>query len=197
MIDFLTAYAAVLDVLRVVFFALAAVAAIVCLLDWLARTRRISPFNPVARTLRRSVDPLLLPVERRVVRAGGLPASAPWWALVGVVVGGILVLVTLQFIGQQLARLADTAGAGPGSMVRLLITWIFGVLKIALIIRVVVSWLRLSPYRPWIRWTFTLTEPLLRPLRQVVPPLGGMIDITPIIAYFILWILEGLVLSIV
>jgi YggT family protein len=42
-----------------------------------------------------------------------------------------------------------------------------------------------SPYSPWVRWSFGLTEWLLAPLRRVVPSLG-MIDITPIVAYYLL-----------
>jgi YggT family protein len=72
--------------------------------------------------------------------------------------------------------------------------WTFAVLKIALFVRVISSWFRTSPYSPWIRWSFTLTEWLLRPLRQVVPAVG-MIDITPIVAYFVLWLVEGFVMA--
>ena len=39
-----------------------------------------------------------------------------------------------------------------------------------------------------------LSEPILRPLRRVIPSLG-MIDITPIVAYFGLVLLEGLILG--
>jgi YggT family protein len=45
-----------------------------------------------------------------------------------------------------------------------------------------------------VRWAFALTEPILRPLRQIVPTLG-MIDITPIVAYFVLYLLENLLLG--
>jgi YggT family protein len=39
-----------------------------------------------------------------------------------------------------------------------------------------------------------VTEPILRPLRQVIPTLG-MIDITPLIAYFLIGFLQGAVVS--
>jgi len=65
----------------------------------------------------------------------------------------------------------------------------FGVLQLALLVVVVVSWLPISPYSPWVRWAFVLTEPILRPLRGIVPSLGAF-DITPIVAYFVLQILE-------
>jgi len=45
-----------------------------------------------------------------------------------------------------------------------------------------------------VRWAFQLSEPILRPLRQIVPTLGP-IDITPIVAYVLLRILEWVLLS--
>jgi YggT family protein len=45
-----------------------------------------------------------------------------------------------------------------------------------------------------VRWSFVLSEPILKPLRSVIPPLG-MIDVTPIIAYFALSLLQPLVLG--
>lgn len=188
---------AVLDLtiaaLRPVFFAGAVVVAVVCAADWLVRTRRINPFNPVARFFRKAVDPLLAPVEHRVVRAGGLPANAPWWGLAVVVVGGILLLSLLGFVRTQLVVASMAAGAGPAGIYQLVVRWAIAILQLAIIVRIVASLLRLSPYSPFIRWSFTLSEPILRPLRGVIPPLG-MFDITPIVAYFLLNIVEWLLL---
>ena len=68
----------VLATLRPVLLGVAAVLGAIATVDWLVRTRRISPFGRIARIFHRSVDPLLMPIERRVVRAGGLPSSAPF-----------------------------------------------------------------------------------------------------------------------
>ena len=173
----------------------AAVLFVVFALDWLVRTRRINPFGPVARFFRRAVDPMLVPVERRVVRAGGMPASAPWWALVAVVIGGILLIVTLQFVRGLLVGALVSASLGPRGFYHLLVSWTFGILKLALIVRIIASWFQVNPFRPWIRWSVSLTEWLLRPLRSVIPPFG-MIDVTPIVAYFVLILLEGVMHSI-
>jgi YggT family protein len=194
--SFATGSALVLWFLRNAFFVLAVVMAIVCLIDWLVRTRRVSPFGGTARFFRSNVDPLFVPVERQVIRAGGSPTSAPWWALVAVVLIAIVVLNLLEVLLGQVARLEGALASGPIGILRLLIRWTFALLQIALIIRVVSSWIRISPYSPWIRWTFTLTEPILGPLRRIVPTLG-MIDITPIIAYFLLSIIEGAILTFV
>ena len=70
----------------------------------------------VARFFRGSVDPLLAPVERTIVRAGGMPTSAPWWALVFVVVGGILLVSLLGLIGQQIAAFSAASARGPAGV---------------------------------------------------------------------------------
>lgn len=192
---FLTTLDAVIAVARVAFLASAVLAAAVCVTDWAVRTRRINPFSGVARFFRGSIDPLLAPIERRIVRGGGLPSNAPWWGLAAVVIAGIVVIWLLGFVRELVISAAFAGTAGSRGVVRLVVGWGFGLLQIALFARVIASWIRVSPSRAWVRWSYTLTEWMLRPLRQVIPPVGGMIDITPIIAYFGLWLLSGLVLG--
>src|SRR5687768_18266904 len=86
------------QVLKTVLLSVAVVLSIICVMDWAVRTRKISPFNAVARFFRSSVDPFISPVERKVLRAGGTPASAPLCALVAVVIGGIILIISLDFI---------------------------------------------------------------------------------------------------
>jgi YggT family protein len=124
-----------------------------------------------------------------------MPTSAPWWGLVAVVVGGILLIVALEFVRNLLVSAIFAAGGGPRGLYGLLVSWTFGILKLALIVRIIASWLQVNPYRPWVRWSVSLTEWLLRPLRSVIPPFG-MIDVTPIIAYFVLALLETFMHSI-
>lgn len=191
---FFIAYDTVLRGLQLLLFTLACVLLVVFAVDWLVRTRRINPFGPVARFFRRAVDPLIMPVERRIVRAGGTPASAPWWTLMAVVLGGIVLILALRFLRDIIASTIISASAGPRGLYFLLVSWTFGILQIALIVRIIASWFRLNPFGRWIRWSYSLTEWLLRPLRSVIPPFG-MIDVTPIVAYFILVLLESFMRS--
>ena len=92
--------------------------------------------------------------------------------------------------------MAMSSRGGAGGLLVLLVRWIFGILRLALIVRIVSSWFGISPYSRWIRWAYQLTEPILAPLRQVVPTIG-MIDITPIIAWFLLGIVQWLVLGLI
>lgn len=183
-------YATFVGVARIVLFWTAMAAAAVCVLDWAIRTRRISPFSSVARFFRSNVDPLLAPVERTLVRAGGRPTNAPFWALLAILVGGIFLIYLLEFFGALIRQLAVGFGS-PSAMLRILISWTFGLLRIALLVRVLSSWLPISPYSRWIRWSYTLTEWMLAPLRSIIP-LIGPIDITPLIAFFALGLIQSL-----
>lgn len=67
-----------------------------------------------------------------------------------------------------------------------------------LLARALVSWIpNLDPYNPIVRFLFDITEPVLEPIRKLIPPLGGMIDISIIVAFFALVVLEQLLRSIV
>jgi len=79
-----------------------------------------------------------------------------------------------------------------------IITLVFWVLRWAIIIRILISWLpmagiRIDPYNPIIRGLFSVTDPILEPLRRYTTV--GMIDLSPIVAIFGLIILENILLS--
>ncbi|MGI8548005.1 MAG: YggT family protein [Gemmatimonadaceae bacterium] len=177
------------QIVRTVVFAAVVIVSIAFLLGWLVRTRRINPFNPVARGIRSVTDPMLAPVERQIVRAGGLPTAAPLWGIAAAVLLGIIIVSGFNFVAGTIATLLLAASAGPRGLFIVLVQATFGILKLAIIIVVVISWIPISPFSPWVRWAFTITEPIMRPLRQIVPRIG-MFDITPIVAYFALNILE-------
>ena len=184
----------VLGAVRFVVVIAAGVFVVFCIIDWLVRTRRVNMFGPLSRFARSRIDPILEPIERKVVRAGGNPASAPLWALAAVIIGGILLISLLDFFRAEMIALTLVVQGGGGGVFKLLVAWTFGFLRIALLVRVVSSWLPVSPYSLWIRWSYAITDPILNPLRQVIPAMGP-IDITPIIAYFLIGLIQGAVLG--
>jgi YggT family protein len=187
---FLAGADAVIVVLRIALLSIAVVFGAICLLDWAVRTKKISPFNVVARFCRSTVDPIIAPIERRVVRAGGTPAAAPLWALAAIVIGGILLLTVLDMIRLEVVKSIIASQEGTAGVFHLLVSWTFTILKAAIIVRVISSWLPISPYSKWVNWSYRLSEPMLAPLRRVVPNLGGL-DITPILAYILINIIES------
>lgn len=191
----LVALGVALVLLRKLVLTAAIIVAALAVLSWAVRTRKVNPFGGLGRFVRARVDPLFAPMERRLVRAGGLPTNAPWWTLAAVVVGGMLLLYALEFVLGQIVALLGAARAGSGPLVLQLIVWTFAALQLALFVRVMSSWFGLSPWSKWVRWAFVMTDWIINPLRQVVPPLG-MFDLTPIVAYFALSLLERLVLGV-
>jgi YggT family protein len=71
---------------------------------------------------------------------------------------------------------------------------LFQILIFAILIRALISWFPISPTSPIIRLLDDITEPILSPLRKIVPRLG-MMDITPIVAMVGLSILQQILVS--
>lgn len=62
----------------------------------------------------------------------------------------------------------------------------------AIIARAVLSWFPISPYNPIAVFLVRITEPLLAPLRRLIPR-AGVLDITPLIAILVLqFVVKGL-----
>jgi YggT family protein len=186
----LATYGTIVSMIKTALLYGAGVVAVICAADWAVRTRRISPFSKTARVFRGRVDPLVTPIERLVVRAGGVPTAAPWWALVAVVIGGIALISILNLLGEILFQIVAISQQ-PGQAPLILLSWAFSILKLGLLVRVVSSWLPISPYSKWIRWSYVLTDWMIVPLRRLIPSIG-MIDITPIVAWFGLILIQRL-----
>ncbi|HEY7293745.1 MAG TPA: YggT family protein [Dehalococcoidia bacterium] len=62
-------------------------------------------------------------------------------------------------------------------------------LLFAIVLRAVISWFPINPRSPWVIVLNEITEPILAPLRRVVPQLG-MIDITPMVAMIVLLVIQ-------
>ena len=175
--------------LRGVFFAIALAVLTLCVLDWMVRTRRLNPLGALAGFLRTRLHPFIAPVESKLIRSGGNPAVAPWWTLLFVVLSAIIILELLAFARDQLAFAAGMLAGGLRGTVRLVVEWTFELLRFALIVRVLASWIRTAPFAWYVRWSYTLTEWILHPLRGVIP-LVMTVDITPVVAYLLLGVVQ-------
>lgn len=195
MIETLAALAVVTQFLRSAFLVGGIILGVVAAADWAVRTRKLNPFGGVARFMRAQVDPRLGGVERQVMRAGGRATATPWWALVAYVVIAAVALSALGMVGSLVQEAAMATSFGALGFLVLIIRWTFGFLRLALLVRVLSSWFPALASSRWIRWSYGATDWMLRPLRRLIPSIG-VIDITPIVAYFALQILQSLVESI-
>lgn len=183
----------VIDAARALVLAVFLFAVVIGITSWAVRTRRLSPFGAWARFARRAGDPLLKPLERRLVRSGQNPVDAPWW-LVGIaLVGGLVLLSFAGWLVGALYAAQHAAAEGPVGILRLGVNAVFTVLMGAILIRVIGSWFGVGPYTRWMRPAYLLTDWLIRPIQKIVPVLGPF-DVSPMVAWLVLWLLEGVVM---
>lgn len=163
------------------------------LVAWLERTRRVNAFGAVARVARSVADPFLRPVERVMVRFGRPRVEAPWWGLLALLVMSATLVGLIGYLAAIVGSVHVASVRGPRGFLRLGVSTAFIVLEVALIARVVMSWVG-GNYTRLGRLATTLTEWMLAPLRRVLPRIG-VVDISPIVAWFALALLRGVVLG--
>ena len=182
--------------IRYLVFAAFATSVLVALASWLVRTRRISPFGALGRTLRAASDPLIRPVETRLVRAGGNPVHAGWWLVVAVAAAGVLLVTLWNWLVDTTLSVAAAYAAGPRAAIALAVDLVYRILVVALWVRVLGAWFGHFRYSRWVRPAYTLTDWLVEPIRRVLPPAGGF-DWSPLAALLALWVLKRLLLTII
>src|SRR2546425_8723977 len=166
-------------VLRYVVFAAFAASVLVALASWLVRTRRISPFGALGRTLRAASDPLIRPIEARLVRAGDNPVHAGWWLAVGVAVAGVLLVTLWNLLVDTAYSVAAAYTEGPRGAMVLAVVVTYRILVAALVVRVIAAWFGYFRYTRWIRPAYALTDWLRAPRPRALPPDGGPRRLAP------------------
>jgi YggT family protein len=74
-----------------------------------------------------------------------------------------------------------------------LVQLLFDLYIIILLARVVLSWVQVDPRNPIVNLINQLTEPLLAPIRRMLPQ-GGGLDFSPMIAFIVVLVAEQVVL---
>ena len=170
----------------------AAIIAVIALMviRLIADAANLNPFSRLSLLIRQLTDPFIYRMRRGLMGFGIDPKYAP------VVV--ILIAILLGFFALQLAETLAFTAAGlldslrHGSMVSALGYIIYGAVSIYIVLifmRIVFSWGMVSYSNRIMRFLVNTTEPLLGPLRRIIPPLG-MLDISPIVAFLILWLFQ-------
>jgi YggT family protein len=150
----------------------------------------LNPFAWTSRTVRRLSDGLVIPV-RSGLRGFGIDVKfAP---LVVILIAILLGWFVLQLVG-TIASMTEgiIESARSGAVFRLIGFIIYGLISIytlLIIIRIIFSWGMLSYTNRVMRFLVDVTEPLLGPLRRMIPPLGW-VDISPLVAILILWLFQ-------
>jgi YggT family protein len=153
----------------------------------------LNPFGWASRTIRRLTDGFVFPVRAGLRDLSMDPKFAPLAVILIVILLGFFFLWLVGTIAATVAGVLLSAQRG--AMFALLGHLLYGLLSIyiALIsIRIVFSWGRVSYQNRVMRFLVDVTEPLLGPLRRMIPPLGW-VDISPIVAVLIILLFRAAV----
>ncbi|OLU24023.1 YggT family protein [Pseudomonas sp. PA27(2017)] len=159
---------------------------LIVLLRFILQLVRADFYNPLSQFIVRATHPILKPLRRIIPSLGGLDLASLVLALI---VQFVLMALTLMLMG-----------VGIGDPLLVLVWSIIGVtallLKVfffALIISVILSWVAQGTHNPAALLVNQICEPLLMPIRRILPNLGGL-DLSPIVAFLILNLIDMLVI---
>jgi len=134
--------------------------------------------NQLAQAILKITSPLVIPMRRVMPSLGRVDTAT---ILVAFVIQYLTILLVLLIYGK-------TSGFAPIAITAV-VNLVFLSLRLfafAILIRVVLSWVSPGGYNPATAIISTLTEPVLRPFRRLIPPIGGL-DISPIFAMILLF----------
>jgi YggT family protein len=141
--------------------------------------------NPIANFGQRLVRPVRTMAERvarqpvavHLVSVGGL-----------IILHTVVTLVLAGLLGGGVTGQLPVREAFIYSLSLIVdLTWFF---IIVIFINSLLSWVSPDPLNPIVQLLTLIAAPIIEPIRRIIPPLGGMIDISPLIAFFGLLILN-------
>jgi len=139
------------------------------LLQWV----RADFYNPMSQFLIKATNPVLVPARRLIPSIGKLDTASVVVMLVLEVLQLVLVSLLIEKdYGFQFLLLF----AVQKLLIALLLTYF-----VLIIARVIISWIANQSRHPLIPLIYQLTDPVLRPINKLLPPLGG-IDLSPLLA---------------
>ena len=173
------------------------VAAIVLIvLRTLFNYMNLNPFSWSAVTIRRLTDSIIAPVRGRLIAFRVDPTIAPFVAMLLIIISGYLLIQVgesiLNTLGGIIYAVSSGKAGAPVAIIGYLLYGFLGLYTLAIFIYIILSWIGLSYRNQIMRFLFRLTEPLLGPLRRVIPPVA-MFDISPMIALLLVWICQSAV----
>ena len=139
------------------------------LLQWV----RADFYNPLSQFLVKLTNPAIVPLRRVIPAIGRLDTASVVLMLVLEVFG---VWLVSQLSSQQITWVQILPFAVTKLCMTLLMTYFF-----LIIAAVIMSWLGQGIRHPFVPLLYQLTEPVLKPIRRIIPPIAG-IDLSPLFA---------------
>lgn len=149
-----------------------------CLLRLYMQTQRIPFNNPVGKLVFALSDWLVMPLRKIIPNRSAYDLSSLLAAVLVMLVQNLLLWLLLGALGNP-SMVLVLALFG---LLRMVLTGLIGIL----IIYAILSWVQ--PQSPVAGILYRLSEPVLRPLRKVIPLVGG-VDLSAVVAIVILQVL--------
>ena len=154
----------------------------------------LNPFSRPVIFVRRLTDPFVNPVRRALTGFGIQPNGAPLVVvLLTILVGAFVWMLVSSFLNTAAGIFVSLASGSASGIVACIGYVLYGMLALyalLIMIRIIFSWGRLTYANRVMRFLINVTDPLLLPLRRIIPPLG-MFDISPIVAFIIIWLFQS------
>jgi YggT family protein len=77
-----------------------------------------------------------------------------------------------------------------------LISMILSIIYFLLVVRIIMSWVNPDPYNDIVRMIYKITDPILDPLRRMIPMKMGMFDFSPIVAFLLIYFLNQFLVNV-
>jgi YggT family protein len=142
--------------------------------------------NPLAQAVLRLTSPLVVPLRRVLPSFGRLDTAT---VLVAFVIQYAAILLIMFIYAALLSNPLPSSGLIALTSMIKLISLSVNLFVFAIIIRVVLSWISPGLHNPATALVSTLTEPVLRPIRRLLPPMGGF-DLSPMLTIIGLYALN-------
>jgi len=158
----------------------------------------VNPFTWSAINLRRATDPVILPVRRALISFRLEPKVAPFIAILLILIAGYFVVQLAGSVLNTIAGVLFALTSGrigiPVAILGYLLFGLLGLYTLLIFVRIIFSWGMMGYGNRCMRFLIRITEPLLAPLRRMVP-MVDMFDVSPIVAFLVLWLLQAAVSS--
>jgi YggT family protein len=166
---------------------------VLMILRLIANAADINPFTWSALTLRRLTEPMVGPIRRALIRFQVDPKYAPLVIILLAVIMGWFTIQVLSTVANTLIGVFSSAQSGAFvSLIGYLLYGLLSLYSLMIFVRIILSWGMIGYGNRLLRFLIRATEPLLGPLRRTIPPVG-MFDISPIVAFVIVWICQAAV----
>ncbi|CCK74252.1 Conserved hypothetical protein [Oleispira antarctica RB-8] len=158
---------------------------LVVVLRFLLQLVRADFYNPVSQFIVKATNPLLIPLRKVIPGWGGIDIASLVLALLVQAIAVVLILL-LNGI-QPPIQVALWASIGVLSLLLKVYFW-------GLLITVIASWVAPNSYNPVLILINQILEPAMKPIRKIMPDMGG-IDLSPIIMFLLIQVFEVLLVQ--